>query len=342
MGGMVDEKDIKKFSVIFLALFLVILSFIIIHPIILAIIAGLLLAYIFHPVYKALLKVFRERNTTAFIMCILILTLIFLPLWFLVPAIVKQVFDFYSYTQTANLAGKIREAFPSLFASETFSREFGTAFNNLISKAANVILTGFSNLLVNVPVILIQTVVVLFIFFFTLRDAEKLGSYVKSLSPLNKDLEENLAKQFRDITFGVIYGQIIVGVIQGALTGIGLVIFEVPNVLLLTIIAMFLAIIPFIGAWLVWLPAAILLVTSGNVTQGVGLLIYGAIFVSWIDNIIRPYVISRRAKIHSVVVFAGMIGGLIIFGVLGIFLGPLILSYLLILVDLYKQKKLFA
>ncbi len=339
---MIDEKDIKKFSVVFLAFLLVILSFIILKPIILAIIAGLLLAYVFHPVYKRLLRVFREKNTTALVMCLLILLLIIIPIWFLVPVVVKQVFDFYSYTQKINLVNIIKETFPSLFTSETFTREFGTALNNFISKAANLVLSGFSDILVNIPVIIIQMVVVLFVFFFALRDAEKLGEYMKSLSPFNKDLEENLAKQFQDITFGVIYGQIVVGVIQGALTGIGLAIFGVPHVLLLTGIAMLAATIPFIGAWLIWFPAAILLIASGDVTPGVGLLIYGVVFVSWIDNIIRPYIISKRARIHSVVVFVGMIGGLIIFGVLGIFLGPLILSYLLILIDLYKQKKLFA
>lgn len=339
---MIDEKDIKKFSVIFLALLLIILSFIILRPIVLAIITGLVLAYIFYPVYKKLLKVFREKNTTAFIMCMIILIIIFIPLWFLVPIIVKQVFDFYSYTQKVNLANTVKEAFPSLFSSETFTREFTTALNNLISKAANLITNAFSSLLVNLPTIIIQMVVILFVFFFALRDATKLGEYMKSLSPLNKDLEENLTKQFKDITFGVLYGQIIVGIIQGALTGIGLAIFGVKHVLLLTAIAMLTAIIPFIGAWLVWLPASIILITSGSVTSGVGLMIYGAIFVSWIDNIIRPYIVSKRAKVHSVVIFIGMIGGLMIFGTIGIFLGPLVLAYLLILIDLYKQKKLFA
>ena len=339
---MIYENDIKKFSVILLALILVVLGFFILKPIILAILASLLLAYVFNPVYKKLLKVFREKNTTSFIMCLLLLLLVFLPLWFLVPIIVKQVFDLYSYTQKVNLANSIRDTFPSIFTSETFTREFGTALNNLISKSANLVLNGFSNILVDLPSILIQMVVILFVFFFALRDSEKLTEYMKTLSPLNKDLEENLIKQFKDITFGVIYGQIIVGVIQGALAGIGLVIFGVPHALLLTILAMFTATIPFIGAWLVWLPASIVLITSGSVTAGVGLLVFGALFVSWIDNIIRPYIISKRARIHSVIVFVGMIGGLIVFGVLGIFLGPLILSYLLILIDLYKQKKLFA
>ncbi len=339
---MIDEKDIKKFSVVLLALILIVLSFIILRPILLAIIAGLILAYVFHPVYKGLLKVFRGKNVTALTMCLLILLVIIIPLWFLVPVVVKQVFDFYSYTQAENLVKKISDAFPSLFTSETFTREFGTALNNLISKAANVILAGFSNILVDLPLIIIQMVVVLFVFFFALRDSSQLGEYARGISPLNKDLEENLSKQFKDITFGVIYGQIIVGVIQGILTGIGLMIFGVKHALLLTLLASLAAIIPFIGAWLVWLPASILLITSGSVTNGVSLLIYGIVFVSWIDNVIRPYIISRRAKIHSVIVFVGMIGGLIIFGVLGIFLGPLVLSYLLILLDYYKQKKLLA
>lgn len=338
---MIEEKDLKKFVLVFLAIILAVISFFVIKPVLLAIFAGLLMAYVFNPVYKVLFKVVKRKNTAAFIMCLLILVLIFVPLWFLTPLLVNSIFDFYLYIQKINLVSIIRGIFPSLFDSSTFSNEFGAALNNLVTKSINYVINAFSDFMVNLPRILIQMAVALFVFFFALRDSDKLGAFARSLSPFNKDLEDSLITKFKHITFGIIYGQIIVGIVQGILTGIGYYIFGVPRPMLLMLLTILASIIPFIGAWLIWIPASIILIATGNTTAGIGLFIYGAA-ISWVEHIMRAYIVSKPAKVHSVIIFVGIIGGLIVFDILGIFLGPLILSYLIILIDLYKQKKLFA
>jgi predicted PurR-regulated permease PerM len=102
---------------------------------------------------------------------------------------------------------------------------------------------------------------------------------------------------------------------------------------------MFFAILPMIGAWIVWLPVSIWLISSGQVTSGIILLLYGAIIVSWIDNVLRSYIVSRKTNLSSGIVFIGMIGGIIVFGTIGLLLGPLILAYLIVLLDAYKNKQ---
>ncbi|GAI30169.1 unnamed protein product, partial [marine sediment metagenome] len=149
-----------------------------------------------------------------------------------------------------------------------------------------------------------------------MRDADLFLKYVKTLSPFSQSLERELAKKFKGITKAVIYGFVVVGILQGVLTGVGLFIFRVPNALLLTVLAVLGAIIPVLGAWIVWLPAAIYLFLTGHVVLGIGLALYGALFISWIDNIIRPYIVARKTKISSAIVLIGMIGGLIVFGIL--------------------------
>jgi len=329
-----DNKS-KKIVVIISIALLLIFSALIIWPIALSIISGLILAYMFYPVYNFILKIVREKNISALIIVLLTIFIIFIPLWFLFPVISKQVFEVYLYSQNIDFSVLFKSILP-----ETMSKDTTTAITNFISNIVTSLFSKFSQTLLDIPNLLLQAAVILFVFFFAMRDADKLKEYAKSISPFSQEAERNISKQFKDITNSVIYGHIVLGALQGVLTGIGLYIFGVPQALLLTIIAILAAIIPIIGAWLVWIPAAIYLLIQGNTGAGIGLIIYGSILVSWIDNILLPYIVSRKSNISSAVVLVGMIGGLFIFGVIGLILGPLILSYLIILLDAYKDKKL--
>ncbi|MBI2449869.1 AI-2E family transporter [Candidatus Pacearchaeota archaeon] len=336
-----NEAQFKKLSISVLIVLLIVLGFIILRPIIISIIIGMIIAYIFYPIYQKILFVVKIRNIAAFILCVLIIALIFLPLWFITPIIVRQTIEFYSFTQKANIVPVMQQIFPTLFSSETFSREFGVAINNLISKFVNLFINSLTSLIVNFPSLMIKIFVVFFVVFFTVRDAHILKDFVRSISPLGKDIEEKLSKNFIGITSGVIYGYIIVGIIQGILTGLGLFVAGVPNSLLWTFIAILFSIIPYVGPFFVWVPSAVYLLVTGNVVAGIGLTLYGALFISWIDNVLRIYFVTRKVKVHAVIVFTGMIGGLLVLGVSGLLIGPLILSYLISMIDLYKIKKLF-
>ena len=180
--------------------------------------------------------------------------------------------------------------------------------------------------------------VIVFVFFFTIRDADKLGEYVSALSPLKKEKEKAVVKHFHELTYSIIYGHIIVGIIQGIVTGIGLLLFGVPQALLLSILAIFASILPIFGAWLVWVPAAIYLFYIGKTTSAIIFTIYCIVIVSTIDNFLKPYIVSKRTQISSVVVLVGMIGGFFVFGVLGFIIGPLVLAYVILLLNEYKNK----
>ena len=332
---MLREENLKKVMIISAIGLLIILSIITIWPIAVSIVIGLILAYVFYPVYRLVLKVVREKNISALIIVLLIIFMIFLPLWFLFPIVTRQIFEAYTYSQKIDIYTTLKSIIP-----ETLSRDTIVMFNNFISKTVSAVFTKMTDTILDITNLLLQAAVVLFVFFFAMRDAEKLKSYVREISPFSEELEESLSKQFKDITRSVIYGHIVVGVLQGVLTGIGLWIFGVPNVLILTILAILAAIIPVIGAWLIWLPASLYLLFSGHTGAGIGLFLYGAILVSWIDNILRPYIIARKSNISTPVVVVGMLGGLIVFGIIGLIIGPLILAYLLVLLDAYKDKKL--
>ncbi len=333
-----EHKTFKKLSIFVVLGVLVTLTILILWPIASAIVTGLILSYIFFPVYKKVRSFAKNENLSALIVILLIIFLIVIPLWVLLPIIVKQVFDIYLYLQKVNIIETLRSVFPALTQTE-FSVDFANSFNNFISEMASGILTTLSKFILDLPNLLLKSAVVLFVFFFGMRDAEVFVNYAKSLSPFSDSAEKELADKFKGITNSVIYGFFIIGVLQGILTGIGLFIFGVPQALLLTILAVFASIIPILGSWLIWVPASIYLLLSGKIFFGISLIIYGTIIISWIDNIIRPYIVAKKVKISSVVVLIGMIGGLLVFGILGFILGPLILSYLLLILDAYRRKK---
>ncbi len=336
---MLNENVFKKILVGVFILILLIIAIVILKPILVSIAWALVLAYIFSPVYNFLLKRIKEKNITALLVVLLVIFILFLPLWFLFPIVTKQIFDVYSYFQTLDTVTILQKILPWFFSSASLQTEAASLINSFVSTLVSTVLSSFSDALLNLVNTALQLVVVIFTFFFALRDGNKLKEYVRDISPLNKTLEKSLSSEFKNITKAVIFGFIVTGVVQGLFTGLGLLIFGVPHSLLLTLLAILVSIIPILGAWLIWIPATIYLLATGHTGAAIGLAIYGAIFISWIDNILRIWLISARTKLSSAIVLIGMIGGLIVFGIIGLFIGPLILSYLIIIIDAYKEKK---
>jgi predicted PurR-regulated permease PerM len=334
----IKEKHFKTIAIVVVIGILFILSFLILKPILLSAIFGLILAFIFHPVYKKIYSFFKNKNLSALLICLAVIIIIVLPLWFLIPIMVKQVFEIYIGLQQTGFSEIIESMLPS-FSSQEFSKNIIIAINSFIGEIASSFLNKFTDILLNSPVILLNISLIIFVFFFGLRDGEDLVNYIQKISPLSKESEKRIFKQFKDITHSVIFGQFIVGLIQGIITGIGFFIFGVPNALVLTLIAAFVGILPIIGPWLVWAPVDIWLFLNGEFYAGIGILIYGVLIISWVDNLIRPLIVSKRTKINAGIILVSMVGGLLTFGVLGLILGPLIISYLLLLLEFYKNKK---
>lgn len=334
------EEDFKRAMLIVLIAALVVLAFIIIRPIIMAVIFGFILAYLFKPVYEKLHRVIKSPSLTAGIIVIGLLVVIIIPIILLTPVITNQVVDVYVSIQNADLALILQENFPNFFSSISNSADLAAATSSFTSNLAGWFLTGLKNLLFNLPFIVLQTVIVLFTFFFMLRDYDMTKQYFLSVSPFSKDSQSKFYEKFEQVTNSILYGQLIVGVLQGIIAGIGYFVFGVPNALLLTILTMFVGIIPIIGPWLVWMPVDAYLFMSGQTTAAIGLLIYGLLIINWIDSLIRPLIVSRMTKMNSAIALVGMIGGLYAFGILGLILGPLILAYLLLVAEFYKERKI--
>lgn len=330
-----NEEFYKKTVTLILLLSLIALSFLLVKPILLSALLGVILAFIFLPVYTWINRYITSKNLSASILCTFLILLIILPFWFFTPILVDQSIKIYLAVQQADFVTPLKAVFPKIFASERFSAEVGSILYSFVTKITNSVMNCFSNLILNSPTLFLQSLVTLFTFFFVLRDKEEFLVYLETLLPFSDDVKKKLFKKTQDITVSVLYGQIILGIIQGVITGIGFFVFGIPNALFLTLLAIVAGIFPIIGTTVVWIPLVVYLIIQGNIIAVVGISLFG-IFASIIENVSKPIFISRRSKMHSSLILFGMVGGVFLFGVLGFILGPLILAYLFILVEFYK------
>jgi predicted PurR-regulated permease PerM len=334
-----DDNFFKKIAITAIILALIVLSFFLLKPILLSIVGGFILAFIFSPIYNLLYKITKKRNVSAAIVCIFLILLILVPLWLFTPAIIDESIKLYRASLQLDLVTPLKNLFPSLFGSQEFSQQVGLITQNFISKMTNSLMNYLSNIILEFPTIIMQIFVIFFILYYALRDKEKMIEYIRGLLPFSKEIEKKLFDSTRDITFSVLYGQLMVGIIQGIILGIGLFIFNAPNALVLSLLGVVAGIFPIIGPSLIGVPVSIFFLIAGNPLSAVGILIFTFIS-SMSDHLFRPMLVAKRARLHTALVLAGMIGGFLLFGILGFVLGPLILAYLLIIIEVYRNKEL--
>ena len=334
-----DDKLVKRWILLILVAILFILGFLVLKEIILAIVLALLFAYILYPLYPIIHKVVKNKVVSVLLLLFILFIVIAVPLIFLSPSLIKQSLSAYNNIQELNFSDAIKNLFPSLIDDQV-ATAIAININNILGKFFINVISSTTNFIINLPSFLLQFTVFLFVLYYAIKDADLLKKYFASISPFSEALRVKIMSDFRNITNAIVYGQVLIGIIQGIALGIGLFFLGIPNVIIITIIAAIVSIIPVIGPWIVWFPIGILLVLSGQTGKGIILLLYGALFVSLIDNFLRPLLLSKRAKMPVPVSVVGIIGGLYYFGLIGLILGPLILAYILILLEFYKQGKL--
>lgn len=341
MAGMiVDEEFFKKIFISVILAVLLVLSFFILKPILLSIIMGVIFAIVFETPYNKILFYLKSRTLSAAIVCILLLLSILIPLWFLTPIFIEQSFEAYRLSQQIDLASILNKFFTFVSPSDTLSGEVGGILSSFLAKATNSLLNYFSQLILEFPSLLLQLFVVFCTLFFVLRDNEKIVASIHNLMPFSKDIEKRLFQSSKDITLSVIYGHIFIGALQGIIVGLGFILFGVSNSLFLMLLAIIAGIIPtFVGTTIVWMPVIIYLFLAGNNFAAFGVLAFG-LFAGSIDNIIRPIFISKKSKMHPLLALIGMIGGFFFFGFLGFILGPLIIAYIIIVLEVYRGKEI--
>jgi len=333
-----EDNYLNRVTVIVILAVLTVLCFFLLRSILLSIIFGFILVFIFAPLYNVLNKRIKAKNVSSLIITVALMLVFIVPSIFLIPLITSESIKIFTFAQNVDFVSLIRHLFPSLNNSNVLSAQIDNILHSFITKASANLVNYVSDKLIALPTAFLQLTVVLFTFFFVLRDKDDFIDYVRSIMPFPKEIKERLFNATRDVTASVLYGQVVIGLIQGLIASIGFFLFGASNALVFTILAIIAGIMPIIGTAVVWVPIAAYMFISGNTIAGIGITIFG-IASNTIDNFLRPILVSKRIKMNSLLVLLGMLGGLLLFGFLGFILGPLIIAYLIIFLELYKNKK---
>lgn len=194
---------------------------------------------------------------------------------------------------------------------------------------AQSFLAGLANVLLHFGIFVLML-------FFLLRDGEELREAVRGISPLTRGQELEIVDHLTRTVKGVLQAMVVVPIAQGVVALLGFWIFGVPAPLLWSLMVVFAALIPIVGSPLAWVPAGLYLVYSGSTAKGVGLLLYGAVLISGIDNVIKPLILKGAAQIHMLLAFLSILGGIFAFGPTGLVVGPVVLSLVLSAYRIYR------
>ncbi|RMD57469.1 AI-2E family transporter, partial [Candidatus Woesearchaeota archaeon] len=202
-----------------------------------------------------------------------------------------------------------------------------------------------SDIIISLPQIILALFVTLFTTYYTLTEGKKGVSRIARIIPLRVHHQEQVIKQFGDVTYALIYGSFIVALVQGTLGAFGFWIFGIKGFLWWGIATTLFALVPFVGTAIVWVPMSLFLTLSGYVQgeigliwRGFGLFLYGLFVISTVDNILKPLIIAGRAKVHPLLVLLGVLGGLATFGLIGLIVGPFVLTGLQKMFEIYERE----
>ena len=328
------NKEIYLFTLA-LALFL---SFLILKPILISLFIGLILAIIFFPVFDYMKKFFKYKSLTAIILILILILIVLIPLFFLVPLLIKESVKIYLLSQQKDFLSPLFKLLPQTFLSSELYKSLAPTTYSFVATIGKSFVNWLTSFIYDFPKLSLQLLVVLFTFFFTVVGKEEFLSYIRDILPFSKKINEKLLSSSKDIIFSIVYGQLFVGMIQGIIIGIGFFIVGINDALILTFLAVIFGVIPIIGTMIVWAPVLIYLIIKGKILASIVILIFG-IISSHIDYPLRTFFVSKRTKIHPSLILLGMLGGFLFMGISGFVLGPLVLSYLMILLEIYKKNK---
>ncbi len=313
-----------------------ILALIIMQPFLTYIVLAGILTYSLFPIYHFIVSRTGRPQLSSALSILIALLIMILPAVFLVSELVRQVSGAYSSFQLENIP-RVGDYLSGLTGNRV---DFTGMLDTAVEDIRGSIVGLAPDILGSVTQLVLGLFIMFFVMFYGFREGQAFLHRIKQLMPLDPVLKESLFYELRTVTQAVLYGQVMTALIQGTLGGLGLLVFGVTNWLFWGAIMTITAFIPVLGTPLIWVPAAVGLLMNGETARGVGLLIFGATIVMNIDNFIRPRLVSGRTQIHPVLVLIGVLGGLKIFGFIGMLVGPLVLALMVALIKFYEEANL--
>lgn len=302
---------------------------------------ALVLAVLSAPLHARLEARLGRPGVAAMISVLIVALLVAIPLAFVVERLVEEASAGAAAIQRRVAAGEVQrllDTYPSLAPlGEWVRREI-----DLPAMLGGVAgwLSGAGASLVRGSILQVTEIVLAFyLLFYFLRDRAAVRGAFEDWLPLTKAEAARLFDRVADTVHATIYGTVAVAAIQGALGGLMFWFLGLPAPLLWGLVMALLAVVPVLGAFVVWVPAAALLALAGDWVSAIILAVWGALVVGSIDNVLRPIFVGNRLKLHTVPAFIAMLGGVLWFGAPGFILGPLAVTVTVLLVEVWRSRR---
>jgi predicted PurR-regulated permease PerM len=343
-----EERDrLNLYFMIFLLVATASLFLFMVRMFFVPVLLALTLATIFYPFYGWILRVVGgRRNLAALLGCIIVLLGLLLPIYAIGRLLTSQLIIFYRYLESEQLltAEGLQGVLQTLEGTRIYRWIVGLNINwqeglrNILSTLGNLLTFVIEKTSAGVIGLVTGIVITLFTLYYFFRDGPTLVKQFLYLSPLRAEYEERIMQRFILISRATINGTLLVGLIQGAIGALTLLVFGVQTWVLWGVVIIILAIIPMIGPGVVMIPAGIVMILGGRIFSGIAVIAISILIVGTVDNLIRPRLVGSGARMHDLMIFFSTLGGIAVFGVLGFIIGPVIAAFFSSLLTIYGME----
>ena len=320
------------------------LCWLMLRPFVIVLEWATVLVIVFYPIHTRLTTRIKRPGLCALVSSVLVILIIVVPFSLLTVALVNEL---------ASTARSLPGSVTQLIGPDT------TVLGRLakwIHENAAIDLLGLQALIVdqvksggmalvgqsvgivgNIVTGIAKAFFVIFTMYYLFRDGDKIVRAIPDALPLSENQSRALITRTSQVVSASVYGELTIALLQGILGGVAFWILNVPSPILWAVVLAFVCMIPIAGSFFVWFPASVYLILSGHWINAILLILWGTLVISTVDNFLRPKIIKNQTKLHELFVFFSVLGGISVFGLLGVVLGPVILAITLGLLQTFKQ-----
>ena len=306
-------------------------SWLVVRPFFTYVALAVLIAYTLYPAQRRLAPRIGRRKSAVFLM-VAATFLFVLPLALLLRVVVTQALAAIESLEAADLGAEIASV-RRLFI-ESFGIDPLEYVDQGLQELAGFVQSGVSRVLQEatglvggVSKVLVGITIFGFVLYYLLVGGERSVAWFREVTPLPSNVQDELLADLNRLTYAVLVTTFVIAVVQAVLTGLALAVLGFSNVVFWTVVSVVLGVLPFVGSMFIWGPAGFYLLATGRPVRGTALLVYGFGLVNLSDNYLRPVLGGRSANLNPAILIVGIFGGLAVFGVTGIFVGPIVLGF---------------
>jgi len=341
----VNEFKFSRYFLLIVVMLIGLVFFKMISMFLIPVILAAVFCGLFYGFYQRMLRwLHGRRGLSAGLCCLLLLLLLLIPLYFVGNLVAREALEFYDSAESTvktliqqgdqGLLGRLGQI-PLLQRLGLNRVDWQASLQDVLKGTANIIASVINQATKSTFSVITNLFLTLFAMFYFFKDGDRLIAYIKKFSPLPEHYEDQLIRRFMAVSRATIKGTMLIGLIKGIIGGVTFWLFDIRSPILWGVIMAILSLIPMVGAWLVMYPAAIVLMITGQVWQGIVLFLIAALLVGNIDNVLQPMLVGRETGMHDLLIFFSTLGGISMFGVMGFIIGPIIAAFFLTVLDFY-------